>query len=173
MAKSWKGVERRIADELGTNRTPLSGSNSRHTASDTLHHQLFVEVKSWKSVSLWDEFRDLRRRARARDKEPMFLLQEKGMDEAPLHIITEFETALDYDQLELCSLEDFAEFFLLDHDVQARSPYFKLFGETIDLALEEGKRPIVVICKNRSPIKMAITNADWWGESWELERPDL
>ena len=42
---TWKQGERRIAEMFGTIRTPLSGGNSRHTRSDTLHLDLFIEVK--------------------------------------------------------------------------------------------------------------------------------
>ncbi len=42
---TWKGGERRIAKLFGTRRTPLSGGNSGHTRSDTLHKELFIEVK--------------------------------------------------------------------------------------------------------------------------------
>ncbi|KKK56874.1 hypothetical protein LCGC14_3060130, partial [marine sediment metagenome] len=42
---TWKSGERRIAELFGTRRTPLSGGNSGHTRSDTLHKELFIEVK--------------------------------------------------------------------------------------------------------------------------------
>ncbi len=42
---TWKSGERRIAEIFGSKRTPLSGGNSRHTRSDTLHLDLFIEVK--------------------------------------------------------------------------------------------------------------------------------
>lgn len=45
MSKSWKALERRIASKFGTFRTPLSGMSSRHTASDTMHPELYIEVK--------------------------------------------------------------------------------------------------------------------------------
>lgn len=57
-----KAAERRIAGLFGTRRTPLSGSNSAHTASDTLHPELFIEVKSYKRQavqSLYDKTRTL------------------------------------------------------------------------------------------------------------------
>ncbi len=49
--KAWKAFERRIAKSLGTERTPLSGISSRHTSSDTLHPDLYVECK-WRKRSL-------------------------------------------------------------------------------------------------------------------------
>ncbi|KKN01894.1 hypothetical protein LCGC14_1123150 [marine sediment metagenome] len=49
---TWKQGERRIAEMFGTKRTPLSGGNSRHTRSDTLHKELFIEVKHSKKYPL-------------------------------------------------------------------------------------------------------------------------
>ncbi len=49
---TWKGGERRIARMFKTERTPLSGGNSRHTSSDSLHPRLFVEVKHRKKYPL-------------------------------------------------------------------------------------------------------------------------
>lgn len=43
--EAWKKFERKIATKLGTFRTPLSGGSSRHTRSDTLHRELYVEIK--------------------------------------------------------------------------------------------------------------------------------
>jgi hypothetical protein len=44
--KRWKEFERRVARAFGTERTPLSGGNSKHTHSDTLHPELYIECKS-------------------------------------------------------------------------------------------------------------------------------
>lgn len=53
--KAWKAFERRIAKSLGVDRTPLSGSLSRLTSSDTLHPDLYVECRyrSRLSVHTW------------------------------------------------------------------------------------------------------------------------
>jgi len=75
---TWKGGERRIAARFGTKRTPLSGGNSGHTRSDTLHPRLFVEAKLRKvhsAVTLW---RDTAELARLEGKTPVVALQEKG-----------------------------------------------------------------------------------------------
>lgn len=42
---TWKQFEGWVCKLLGVHRTPLSGSSSRHTASDCLHDELYVEVK--------------------------------------------------------------------------------------------------------------------------------
>ncbi len=46
MSARSKTQERRVARYFGVERTPLSGGASRHTRSDTLHPDLFIEVKS-------------------------------------------------------------------------------------------------------------------------------
>ena len=47
MSKRWKTYELKVARFFGTERTPLSGINSRHdTSSDTLHASLYLEAKS-------------------------------------------------------------------------------------------------------------------------------
>ena len=49
---TWKKGEAKIAAMFGTRRTPLSGGNSGHTRSDTLHLDLFIEVKHSKKYPL-------------------------------------------------------------------------------------------------------------------------
>ena len=79
MSKSnWKGRERQIAKFFGTRRTPLSGGNSGHTRSDTLHEHLFIEQKQRKkhsAVTLWDETKEM---ADKENKIPIVTLSEKG-----------------------------------------------------------------------------------------------
>ena len=62
---TWKKRERQIAAYFGTIRTPLSGGNSAHTRSDSLHPDLFIEQKHRKShsvISLWDKVKKLAKR---------------------------------------------------------------------------------------------------------------
>lgn len=49
----WKQAERKVANTWGTKRVPLSGSNSGHgTSSDTMHTELYIEVKNYKSPAI-------------------------------------------------------------------------------------------------------------------------
>lgn len=76
--KTWKSIERRVADFFGTVRTPLSGGASRHTRSDTLQGKLFIEVKYRQvhsAVALWRKTRKL---AKKEGKIPLVALAEKG-----------------------------------------------------------------------------------------------
>jgi hypothetical protein len=75
---NWKGRERQVAKFFGTERTPLSGGNSKHTRSDTLHEHLFVECKQRKvhaAVKQWYETALL---ARKENKIPVVCLSQKG-----------------------------------------------------------------------------------------------
>ena len=77
--KCWKVFERRVARFFGfQDRNPLSGRNSKHTASDTLHDTLFIECKQrqkYAIVRLWDEAKAL---ATKEGKIPMVAVPKKG-----------------------------------------------------------------------------------------------
>ena len=76
--KTWKSRERKIAVFFGCKRTPLSGGNSGHTRSDTLHPSLFVEQKHRKEhavINLWRKTKEL---ADKENKIPVVTLTEKG-----------------------------------------------------------------------------------------------
>lgn len=75
---TWKKGEGRIAKIFGTNRTPLSGRSSRHTRSDTLHKNLFIEIKHRKKLvaeKLWFETKD---NAKKENKIPLVVLLKKN-----------------------------------------------------------------------------------------------
>lgn len=82
--KTWKAVERRVAEFWGTERTPLSGGNSRHgTHSDTLHPRVYIEMKhgggcptGWPGiVSLFQETEE---KAALEKKRAVLILHRKG-----------------------------------------------------------------------------------------------
>lgn len=78
---TWKSGERRIARMFNTERTPLSGGNSRHTKSDTLHPTLFIEIKHRKKLpmgKLWEETLTL---AKKEEKIPAVVFLKKGSPE--------------------------------------------------------------------------------------------
>lgn len=76
--KTWKSVERKVARKFGTERTPLSGSNSRHTLSDTLHEKYFIEVKHRKRIPFFKTFRESLESAKKEGKTPIVIFKEKG-----------------------------------------------------------------------------------------------
>jgi hypothetical protein len=81
--KAWKATERRIATYFGTVRNPLSGGNGRHTRSDTLHPNYFIEIKhgsgcptTWPAILKL--YQETARLAAAEWKEPVLILHRKG-----------------------------------------------------------------------------------------------
>lgn len=78
MKSTWKKIERKIATFFGSERTPLSGGNSKITRSDSLHELLFIETKyrvNHSAVTLWRSTKEL---ADNENKIPVVCLSEKG-----------------------------------------------------------------------------------------------
>lgn len=86
--KSWKALERRVAKRFGCGRTPLSGGNGKVTRSDTLHKRLFIEVKQRATHTVATLFRATKVQAKAEEKIPLLVLQEKGRP-GSLYVIAE------------------------------------------------------------------------------------
>lgn len=76
--KPWKVMERVVADLFGVKRNPLSGGNSRHSRSDSLHDELFIECKYSARSSLWTLFDDAKDKAKKEDKIPVIAIKKKG-----------------------------------------------------------------------------------------------
>ena len=74
---TWKSFERTVASFFGSERTPLSGGNSKITRSDSLHKRLYIECKyraSHSIVSTWD---DAKLKADVEGKIPLVCIRQK------------------------------------------------------------------------------------------------
>lgn len=78
---TWKQGEARIAKMFNTFRTPLSGGSSRHTRSDTLHKELFIEVKHNKVIPGEGIMRVTEQLAKEEKKIPLCVFIKKGSSE--------------------------------------------------------------------------------------------
>jgi hypothetical protein len=78
MDKTWKAVERRVAEFFGTRRNPLSGENSGHSRSDTLHPDYYIEVKHRTKHTTYTLHDETTERAKQEGKTPISVLHEKG-----------------------------------------------------------------------------------------------
>lgn len=76
--KTWKSAERRGARFFGSERNPLSGSNSKHTASDSLHTALYIEQKYRQKSAVWTLWDDTKWKADRENKTPILVLHEKS-----------------------------------------------------------------------------------------------
>lgn len=75
---TWKHVEREVADFFGSQRTPLSGSNSRHkTNSDTLSAHLYIETKYRQHHAAVQLYLEELPKARAEDKPLIVALKQR------------------------------------------------------------------------------------------------
>ena len=75
---TWKQRERQIAKFFFSERTPLSGFNSKHTHSDSLSKDFYVEAKYRAKLSLMTLYKDTEAKAHDEKKIPVVALCEKG-----------------------------------------------------------------------------------------------
>lgn len=156
--RSWKASETRIARRyFDAERTPLSGEMSGHTSSDTLSETYYVELKSIKDVPRWEEFRDLRQRAKRYDKQPLIVLShpERG------HLgIMEVERAKKEALVPKLAVGKtpvgLFETHEVRHEVGKQLPFFDLVEDTEAKAEEEDKVPVVVLTQKRCPGAIAV-----------------
>jgi len=76
--KSWKKLEQKVARLRGTERTPLSGGNSRQTRSDTLDDTFFIECKLRKDPAVWNLYETVEEFAKRENKIPVLVIKKKG-----------------------------------------------------------------------------------------------
>lgn len=74
---AWKRREREAARLFASERTPLSGGNGKVTRSDTLHDDLFIEVKLREHHAVYSLFREVEKLAAAEVKTAVVVLAEK------------------------------------------------------------------------------------------------
>lgn len=75
---TWKAFERTVAGLFNTERTPLSGGNSKHTRSDTLSDKLFIECKYRANSATCNLFAETEKLAAKEGKIPVLALKAKG-----------------------------------------------------------------------------------------------
>lgn len=82
--RQWKRAEQSVASFYGTDRTPLSGGNSKQTRSDTRSERLFIECKVAAEFAAYTLLNRTRILARVEDKIPVVALKRLG---TPGHLI--------------------------------------------------------------------------------------
>lgn len=159
--KAWKRAERAVARQLGGERTPLSGKNSRHTSADGIHIEEYLEHKRRKQDPVHEHLTNLTQKARRRDRWPLISYDLQG--EQPARWIALW---LDrYLTLKTEGHEDAPYPFeqvtpsapwLIHHEVGRRLPHGTLVLDTAHAARAEHRPPLVVITKHRSPKRVAL-----------------
>lgn len=77
--KAWKRAERKGATAIGATRTPLSGSVSGHTSSDTLHPVIYLEMKYRKTFGVVSQIRREEVKAKKEGKIAVLGFQQRGL----------------------------------------------------------------------------------------------
>jgi hypothetical protein len=72
---TWKQAESKAAKFLGSERTPLSGGNSKITRSDSLHKDLFIEGKYRAKCATRTLFNATKKLAEQEQKVPILTLR--------------------------------------------------------------------------------------------------
>ena len=76
---TWKKQEMAVARMFGSTRTPLSGRNSRHgTSSDSLHPELYIELKTKSKIPFWTTWLETVDAAGQEGKAPLLVIHKKG-----------------------------------------------------------------------------------------------
>lgn len=172
--RAWKRGEQRVAEKLGTQRTPLSGEASRHTSSDTLHETVYVEYKLREDPPAWDRYLDARSTARRHDLEAVIHL-DRG-DRKPFRALAmvDLDVLLSDAQdvgldgpylhrfLEDASLYSVTDRFYIDHYLHGRAPYHDLAEDVVENAVEEDKEPLIVVHKAGSRLDVAVVPIGGW-----------
>lgn len=78
MTKTWKSFELKVAKFFRTQRNPLSGGNSKHTRSDTLHDELYIECKHRQKMAVYSLYEDTAEKAKVEKKTPVCVLHQKN-----------------------------------------------------------------------------------------------
>jgi hypothetical protein len=76
--KTWKKLEQKVARMRNTERTPLSGGNSKMTRSDTLDDTFFIECKLRANPSIWKLYEETEALAKKENKIPVVVIKKKG-----------------------------------------------------------------------------------------------
>ena len=76
--KAWKKLEQKVARMRNTERTPLSGGNSKITRSDTMDKTFFIECKLRKNPALWNLYEKTAELAEKEKKVPVLVIKKKG-----------------------------------------------------------------------------------------------
>lgn len=143
-------AEYRVAGFFGTVRTPLSGGNSRHTRSDTLHGTLFIEVKARASHPLRRWYEAL--------EAPLVVLDDKRAGWLVVTHSKHWNTVRHMGCKEVfnepeASIE------------RARTETGSLLVATEKLALKEGKVPMVCLVDYSIHGFLICVQANWWDQA--------
>ena len=136
-SRTWKKREQNIAEFFGTQRTSLSGGNSKITASDSMHESLFIEAKLRKNhtaVLFWEV-------AKRKTKKgiPIAGLRLNDSDD---HLLIIYSDHLKH--IPNC-------FTVAETFTRNSHESITLYNKTKELAAKENKIPMLALCMKNRP----------------------
>ena len=157
---AWKNSERRHSRLIGTERAPLSGSNGKITASDSLSRYWFLETKHRTDFPLYIDFGRIVAKANDLGRKPLMVFNSEGSQFAVLKFrdFSEMAYPEPHDP-------DPASVFLspkwyIQMRYEKQFPFKQLFSETAEKARLEGKVPIVGIHVSGKRNDMLLTTLE-------------
>lgn len=146
--RSWKQAERRVASFFGTQRTSLSGGNSKITRSDTMHPRLFIEAKQRGRQPILEQWYACKRDATKAGKIPAVALSVYSREDHWILCHCDDIIAVADDLAAAGGHKDNVLFLKFKKTVIA---CVSLWIETDALAQDEGKVPVVALQEKRKP----------------------
>mgnify|MGYP000423855145 CR=1 FL=1 len=155
MARStWKKLERRVARFFGSERTPLSGGNSKHTRSDSLHPDLFIEAKHKKEMPVWDWYKEFENFVEGGI--PALELKQNQDDLSLVAIHSKYIDGLEQKDWET------------GEKIRANMGIYSLYNNTEVLAQAEKKIPVLALHKKYKRGFLIITSYTNWRDLIKL-----
>lgn len=162
--KRWKRHERRTADQREDwERVPGSGAFTRGdgnvvtTKADVWAPDFFIECKQRKSMPLWDEFKEIRAKARRYDKRPLLLLDHP--DEALRLAVFDMDDLDEVERLHLLDLGELFSVFHVVHRTSRREWVYEKWTSSLQQAELEEKPLMLSLQKVRCPGQLGVLEA--------------
>lgn len=170
----WKRREREAAELFGGTRNPLSGENSQHTGCDVIHDDLYIEVKTHKVITIWDDFKDLRKKAHRLDRKPLMVLHAKGSKDPYdwMFVVDAEDAAQAYSNVKhgqenrhyaATNTSQLVKNYLVHHEPHQRPPFGSLWETTKEAAYKEGKTPIILAAQKNCHGFLAVVPVHFLG----------
>lgn len=161
--KAWKRAERRVAEALGGERTPLSGGASKHTRGDIIHPDLYVEVKRRKDSKMYEDLQSLGQRARRYGRAPLIVQDclEGNHVEARWYVTwlgvwKKYHDIASLDALPAWEQRDLLDNFLVEHEPRRGYWLQSIVEDAVRCAHAEEKVPLVAVVEHRRNKVLAV-----------------
>lgn len=129
------------------------------TKADVWHPSLFTECKQRKELPIWDDFKELRRKARRVDMDPMMVLHHP--DEGTLLCVIDLDEAVAFaaamnDRRGVSQSRVLLSHYVVEHRVERRNWCYSRWDDAQEKAEAEDKVPMLALGKVNCPGGLAV-----------------